>query len=348
MAALDFSSSRPVALWLLVCCVMIFVMVVLGGVTRLTRSGLSITEWNPVMGAIPPLSQRQWDETFDKYRQTPEYRKVNRGMNLAEFKSIFWVEYAHRLFGRSIGLVFLLPFLYFLARGRIGRPLVPKLLTMFVLGGLQGALGWYMVQSGLVDAPRVSPYRLTAHLALAVMIYGYVLWTALGLLHPAPAPGGAPSLRRFGLAVTGLIFLMMLSGGFVAGTRAGFAYNTFPMMAGRFIPEGLFLLEPAWSNLFENIATVQFDHRLLAYLLCLVIPAYWFLARRRALPARTRIAMHALPAMLAVQIALGITTLVYVVPIPLAAAHQAGALVLFTIALFINHNLRAGTSRTVP
>jgi len=334
--------NRRIALWLLACCALVFIMVVLGGVTRLTRSGLSIVEWDPIMGAIPPLSAPQWEATFDKYKQTPEYQKVNTGMSLSEFKSIFWVEYAHRLFGRSIGLAFLLPFLYFLLKGSIKRPLVPKLVIMFVLGGLQGALGWYMVRSGLVDEPRVSAYRLTAHLALAVVIYSYIFWTALGLLFPAEAKAGARGLRRFGIAATGLIFAMILSGGFVAGNKAGFAFNTFPLMNGRFAPEGLYALQPWWTNLFENIATVQFNHRLIAYLLLLAIPAYWYVAQRFALPNRVRYALHALLAMLAIQVALGIATLLFIVPVPLAAAHQAGALVLLTLALFVNHGLRRG------
>ena len=334
--------NRRIALWLLACCALVFIMVVLGGVTRLTRSGLSIVEWDPIMGAIPPLSAPQWEATFDKYKQTPEYQKVNTGMSLSEFKSIFWEEYAHRLLRLSIGLAFLLPFLYFLLKGSIKRPLVPKLVIMFVLGGLQGALGWYMVRSGLVDEPRVSAYRLTAHLALAVVIYSYIFWTALGLLFPAEAKAGARGLRRFGIAATGLIFAMILSGGFVAGNKAGFAFNTFPLMNGRFVPEGLYALQPWWTNLFENIATVQFNHRLIAYLLLLAIPAYWYVAQRFALPNRVRYALHALLAMLAIQVALGIATLLFIVPVPLAAAHQAGALVLLTLALFVNHGLRRG------
>ena len=338
--ALPAPHDKPIAVWLLACCALIFAMVVLGGMTRLTRSGLSIVEWNPVMGAIPPLSQTQWEETFDKYKQTPEYRHVNAGMSLAEFKGIFYVEWAHRLLGRLIGVVFLAPFVYFLVRRRIPRALVPKLVTMFVLGGLQGALGWYMVKSGLIDIPRVSPYRLTAHLALAVIIYAYIFWTALGLLHPRESLPPPARLRRFGAAVAALIFLMMLSGGFVAGNKAGFAFNTFPLMNGRFFPEGMYAMQPAWTNLFENIATVQFNHRAIAYLLCIVIPAFWWSARRAPLPARTRVGLHLLFGWLAVQVTLGIATLLYVVPIPLAAAHQAGALVLFSLALFVRHALR--------
>ncbi|MHB8535261.1 MAG: COX15/CtaA family protein [Sulfuricaulis sp.] len=341
---MDASSTprdKPIAVWLLTCCALIFAMVVLGGVTRLTHSGLSIVEWDPIVGAIPPLTHAQWEKTFDQYRQTPEYRKVNAGMSLTAFKGIFYVEWAHRLLGRLIGAVFLLPFLYFLARQRVRPALVPRLVIMFVLGGLQGALGWYMVKSGLIDIPRVSPYRLTAHLALAVIIYAYIFWTALGLLYPReslPPPG---KLRRFSTAVTVLIFLMILSGGFVAGNKAGFAFNTFPLMNGRLIPEGMYAMQPWWANLFENIATVQFNHRLIALLLVLVIPVFWWSAMRSALPARTRGGAHLLFGWLAVQVSLGISTLLLVVPVPLAAAHQAGALILFSIALFVRHALRA-------
>jgi heme a synthase len=337
-------AQRPVALWLLVCCALIFAMVVLGGVTRLTRSGLSIVEWNPIMGTLPPLSPAQWQETFAKYQQTPEYLKVNRGMVLEEFKSIFWLEYFHRLLGRAIGLAFLLPFLYFLARKRIQRSLVPKLMGMFVLGGLQGALGWYMVKSGLVHNPHVSQYRLTAHLAAAFIIYTYILWVALGLLFPQRQHQGGSAiagLRRYSLGVSALIFLMVLSGGFVAGLKAGYAFNTFPTMNGHWLPPGLFALHPLWHNFFENLATVQFDHRLIAYLLAVVIPLFWWRASKIKLPKRARLAIHLLLGMLAVQITLGITTLLFIVPVPLAASHQAGALVLFTLAIFVNHELRA-------
>ena len=355
---------RAIAFWLLTVCALIFIMVVLGGVTRLTRSGLSIVEWQPITGAIPPLTETQWLEIFAQYRETPEYQSVNAGMDLAGFKGIFWLEYFHRLLGRLIGLAFLLPFLYFLARKQIGRALAPKLWLLFALGAAQGLLGWLMVKSGLVDVPRVSPYRLTAHLGLAVLIYGAVLWVALGLLYPTTARDGGSAgnagaafrqsqaadtvapLRRFGLVVTGLIFLMIVSGGFVAGTHAGFVFNDWPFMHGRLVPEGLLALEPWWRNGFENLATVQFNHRLLAYLLCLTIPAYWLAARRHALDARARLLIHLLPAVLAVQVALGITTLLFVVPIPLAAAHQAGAVVLFTLALLLNHRLRSNPAQS--
>ncbi|MEW6313349.1 MAG: COX15/CtaA family protein [Pseudomonadota bacterium] len=338
----DFPYRRQVAAWLFVCCAMIFCMVVVGGVTRLTHSGLSIVEWQPLVGAIPPLNEAEWQETFEKYQQTPEYKSVNLWMKLDDFKSIFWVEYAHRLLGRSIGLVFLLPFVYFLMRRRIPPALTPQLVTMFVLGGLQGALGWYMVKSGLVSDPRVSQYRLTAHLGTAFLIYSYIFWVALGIWAPRtqqPAPQ-TTGLRRFAGVVVLLIFGMALLGGLVAGLRAGFAYNTFPLMGGRLIPDGLLELQPVWKNFFENITTVQFNHRMGAWLLMLVIPAFWLTTQRSSLSASARRASHALLAMFAVQIALGIGTLVMVVPVPLAAAHQGGALLLLTMALWVNHELR--------
>lgn len=346
MSPLAPAPTRQIALWLLICCALIFAMVVLGGVTRLTRSGLSMVEWDPIMGIIPPLSQMQWEDTFAKYQRFPEYQKINQGMSLEQFKSIFWVEYAHRLLGRSIGLVFLLPFLYFLVRRLLPRTLIPKLITMFVLGGLQGLLGWFMVKSGLVDRPHVSPYRLTAHLAMAVLIYGYILWVALGLLF-ARAENDVPTnrpLRRWGLAVTVAVCVMILSGGFVAGTKAGFAFNTFPLMNGQLIPEGVLAMKPVWSNFFENIATVQLDHRLIAYLLCFIIPLYWYRIQQADVSARTRAVAHTLLAALALQISLGVATLLLVVPVALAAAHQAGALLLFSAALFMNHELRASVS----
>jgi cytochrome c oxidase assembly protein subunit 15 len=338
-------SRRAIAIWLLVVCALIFIMVVLGGVTRLTHSGLSMVEWKPLVGTIPPLTHADWLELFEKYKLTPEYQKVNVGMELAGFQNIFWLEYFHRLLGRLIGLVFLLPFVYFLVRKQVERVLAPRLWLLFALGAAQGLLGWLMVASGLVDMPRVSPYRLTAHLGLAILIYAATLWVALGLIYPkTQAADSVVPLRRFGQAVTALVFFMILTGGFVAGTHAGFAFNDWPFMHGRLVPEGLYALEPWWVNLFENIATVQFNHRLVAYLLCLVIPAYWFAALRHRLEARTRALFHLLLAMLAAQVTLGIATLLYIVPVSLAAAHQAGALVLLTLALLVNHRLRAAKS----
>jgi cytochrome c oxidase assembly protein subunit 15 len=336
------SGPKPIAVWLLACCALVFVMVVVGGVTRLTHSGLSMVEWQPLVGTIPPLSQSDWEQVFLKYQATPEYQHVNRGMALDEFKGIFWWEYFHRLLGRAIGLVFFLPLLWFVVRGKIGRPLALKLAGIFVLGGLQGAMGWYMVKSGLVNDPRVSQFRLTAHLGLALAIYAAMLWTALDLLRPAHAPMNKSHRRlaRYALALAGLIFLMALSGGFVAGIRAGLAYNTFPLMNGHFVPPEILTLEPWWMNLFNNMATVQFDHRMIAWLLLLLVPAFWLATRRVPLPPRARLATHFLLGMLTIQVILGISTLLLVVPVPLAAAHQGGAVLLLTTSLWTSHELR--------
>lgn len=334
------SSTRPVALWLVVVAFLIFAMVVLGGVTRLTRSGLSIVEWNPVVGIIPPLGDAQWQAEFEKYRLTPEYREVNTGMSLDAFRRIYWVEWAHRLLGRLIGIVFFLPLIYFAIRRRIPASLLPKLIAVFVLGAMQGALGWFMVKSGLVDVPHVSPYRLTAHLALAVAIYGIVLWIVLDMRRPVVATWRAPAvLRQAGWIITGLVYLMILAGGLVAGTKAGFAFNTFPSMNGRFLPPGMFALEPLWKNFFENIATVQFDHRLLAYLLVIVVAGYWWRARAMTLPEGVRRAFHMLLVVLLLQVGLGIATLLWIVPVWLGALHQAGALAVFTVAVYLSHHL---------
>lgn len=339
----EYSHNKQIGIWLLICCVLIFCMVVLGGVTRLTGSGLSMVDWQPLMGIVPPLSEREWQASFEQYQQYPEYQQINRHMELAEYKTIFAFEYSHRVLGRLIGVVFLLPFLYFLFRGIIHRKQTPKFIAMFILGGLQGLLGWYMVKSGLVNDPHVSQYRLAAHLTAAIVIYGYILWNALQYLDPmtenAHVTGIGP-LRRHALGVTGLIFLMIISGAFVAGTHAGFVFNTFPLMYDNFIPPGLFALQPFYRNFFENLATVQFNHRLIAYLLILSILALWLLSRRHHFTRRTRLYFNLLLAMLVIQVALGISTLLLVVPVPLAAAHQACALLLFSLALLVNHKLR--------
>jgi cytochrome c oxidase assembly protein subunit 15 len=336
--------QKSIAIWLLICCAMVFAMVVVGGVTRLTNSGLSIVEWQPIVGTLPPITEKDWDELLEKYRETPQYQKINKGMSVDEFKSIFWWEYFHRLLGRLIGLVFFIPFVYFLIRKRIDRRLGIKLTGIFVLGGLQGFMGWYMVMSGLVNDPHVSQYRLTAHLGLAFIIFAALFWVALGLLSPEREKSAdnrtIQSLRRFSFGLTSLIFIMVLSGGFVAGIRAGLAYNTFPLMNGHFIPPEIFILEPWYRNFFDNMATVQFDHRLIAWLLAFLVPFFWFRSRKVELSDATRLACNFLLLMLAVQISLGIATLLYVVPIPLAASHQGGAMLLFAISLWVSHRLR--------
>jgi cytochrome c oxidase assembly protein subunit 15 len=333
--------NRVIAAWLLVCCVTIFAMVVLGGVTRLTGSGLSMVQWAPIMGVLPPLNAVEWQTAFDLYQQYPEYQLKNLGMGLEGFKSIFYFEWAHRVLGRTIGVMFAVPFLYFLLRGQISRPMIPKMFALFVLGGLQGLMGWYMVKSGLVDVPHVSQYRLTAHLSLAIVIYAYMFWLVMDLLAPARSVQRSHrTLAATSLGLLALVLLTVVSGGFVAGLKAGFAFNTFPLMNGQWIPENVLSLQPLWRNFFENIATVQFSHRVLAISLALCMVVFIGYAWPRVSAPRLRLGLILLLLAVITQVTLGITTLVLAVPIPLAAAHQAGAVLLLTAILFVVHQLR--------
>lgn len=333
-------TSRAVGWWLLGCCGLIFAMVVIGGITRLTESGLSIVTWAPIGGTLPPLDHADWQRLFDAYQQTPQYRHVNEGMSLEAFRTIFWWEYVHRLWGRLIGVAFLLPFLWFLASGRIARSLRWPLAGIFALGALQGALGWWMVASGLKDVPWVSPYRLTMHLGLALLIYAAMLWIALDLLRK-PAAGAAPAgVRRAALALAALVFVTILAGGFVAGTDAGLIYNSFPWMGDGLVPPDY--RNPALSlvhNTFENQPAVQLHHRVLAITTVLAVASFWLFARHRVTSTARR-ALDLLLAVVLVQATLGISTLLLQVPIPLAALHQAGAVTLLTAALFAAHTFR--------
>jgi cytochrome c oxidase assembly protein subunit 15 len=340
-ASMDERTRRQVATWLLTLCALLFIMIVVGGITRLTRSGLSIVEWQPIVGTLPPLSEADWLEAFGKYKLTPEYQQVNRGMSLPEFKRIFWWEYIHRLLGRLIGLGYLLPYMWFLLRRRLDAPNAWRLGLVFLLGAAQGVMGWYMVMSGLVDDPRVSQYRLTAHLGLAFAIFGAMFWIALDMLRPAAAPGANRTRLAGGaLALAALVFLMVLSGGLVAGIRAGYAYNTFPLMNGHFIPPEILMIEPWHLNFFNNMATVQFNHRLIAWLLMVVVPLVWWATWRSAAPRTARLAASCLLGALAVQVSLGISTLLLRVPVALGAAHQGGAVLVFAAALWLAHDLR--------
>jgi len=321
--------KSAVAGWLLLCAALVFAIVVVGGVTRLTRSGLSIVEWQPLVGTLPPLNENDWQALFAKYRETPEFKLVNFDMTLEGFKRIFWWEYIHRVLGRLIGLVFLLPFLWFWLRGRLDKPLAWKLGAVFMLGAAQGALGWYMVKSGLVDDPRVSQFRLTAHLGLALAIFFAQLWIALDLLKPR-----ARGLAGLAAALPLIVFFMALSGGMVAGLRAGSAYNTFPLMNGHVVPPEILMLDPWWKNFGYNMATVQFVHRGFFWLLAVLVPIAWW--RYRALPAA-----HVLGAAFVLQAALGIATLLLGVPVGLAAAHQGGAVLLLAAALWFGHERAA-------
>ena len=335
--------NRPIAVWLLVCAAMVLAMAVIGAITRLTESGLSMVEWKPLIGILPPLSEAEWNRVFDLYKATPEFRIYNSHMDLAGFQSIFWWEWFHRLWGQLIGFVFLIPFLRFWMQGRISPELWPKLAGLFLLGGLQGGIGWFMVKSGLVDSPNVSPYRLALHLGTAILIYALLLRTALGLLDPLPLAGWRPEaagLRRHTGWALGLVALTIVWGAFVAGSDAGLAYNTFPLMAGHWIPPEVNTLTPWWLNAFENTAAIQLIHRTLAILsgaVVLVLAARILNAR---LPGRAGRAALASAAMILVQIVLGIVTLLTVVWLPVAAAHQAGAILVVSTLVWLQFELR--------
>jgi cytochrome c oxidase assembly protein subunit 15 len=328
-----------VASWLLAVCGMLLVMIVLGGATRLTGSGLSIMEWAPLSGALPPMSTGAWERLFALYKQIPQYELVNHGMTLAGFKQIFWLEWVHRLWGRLIGVVFLVPLVVLGLRGAIGKGLWLRLAGLFVLGGLQGAVGWFMVASGFeADSTSVSAYRLVAHLALALLLYAAILWTALGVLHPLPAGtrrGGAFA-RLLGVAAV-LLPLTILAGGFTAGLHAGLIYNTFPLMGGSLVPTDYARLQPFLRNLTENVAAVQFDHRLLATLTALAVTAAAWFGVQPSQARRVRIAAGCMAAAVALQYGLGVATLLWVVPVPLAVAHQAVAVLLLTATLVTLH-----------
>lgn len=321
--------SKPIILWLGAVAALLFIMVVLGGVTRLTESGLSMVDWHPVTGWLPPLSDEAWQAEFEKYKTSPEYVKENSWMAVDDFKAIFWYEFLHRLLGRLIGVAFALPFLWFLATKQVPKALSPKLWLLLVLGGMQGVLGWYMVKSGLIDRPDVSHFRLAAHLGLAFVIYGYILWLMFGLLRPEE---GRP--EPLAIAIIGLVYLQIMSGALVAGLDAGFIYNTWPLIDGHFFVTGPYDYEGIWQNVLEDRKVVQFDHRMGAYLVTAAAAALWWRRRDSGRPA------HLLAAATVFQVVLGIVTLIAVVPVSLGALHQAGALILFSAALYAAFRLR--------
>jgi cytochrome c oxidase assembly protein subunit 15 len=335
--------DRAVQAWLLLVAGLVALMIVVGGATRLTDSGLSITEWQPIMGALPPLSDADWQEAFAKYRQIPEFQLVNKTMSLEGFKFIFWWEWAHRLLGRVIGATFALPLVYFWFSGALRPGLIAKLMGLLALGALQGAAGWYMVKSGLVDRVDVSQYRLALHLGLAFLILGLLLWLALDLgKEPDRAPGmtaGAGRQRLAG-AVVVLVFLQVLLGALVAGLDAGLAYNTWPLMDGALVPGGLGALTPWYLNLFDNVTTVQFNHRVAAYAVTALAVWQAWDARGAAEPLRASAAL--LAAAVIAQVALGVAALVAALPLPLALAHQAGAALVFALAVrHLHRTMRA-------
>ncbi len=328
------ANRRAIAIWLAAVAGLVFIMVVVGGLTRLTESGLSITEWKPVTGAIPPMTEEHWQKEFDLYRQIPQYQLINTGMSLDEFKTIYWWEWGHRFLGRLIGLAFFIPFVWFAVTRRVEKGLMPRLVFLFVLGGLQGVLGWWMVMSGLTERTEVSQYRLAAHLGLATVIFGALVWTVLDLLQGRKSRF-MDGLAKAAFALMLFVFFQTILGAFVAGLRAGFIYNTWPLMAGAWLPDGLLRMEPLWHNFFENHLTVQFQHRIAAYLLIAAAVWHWWAARKT--DAATGAGLLTLGIL--AQAALGIWTVLWVVPIPLGAAHQAGAMIVFALSIWHLHRL---------
>ncbi|CAN5304937.1 COX15/CtaA family protein [soil metagenome] len=331
----DDRQLRPVRWWLIVVAAMIALMVLVGGATRLTESGLSIVEWKPVTGTLPPLTAEAWNAAFAAYQQIPQYRELNAGMSLAEFKTIFWWEWSHRLLGRVIGMVYLLPFLWFLWRGVFTPDLKKRLWVIFGLGALQGFVGWWMVASGLTQRVEVSQYRLATHLVLALVIFASIVWTLRRLRAPAPQPAAA-RLRVTGIVLLALTFLQLYFGALVAGLRAGRVFNTWPEIDGALIPSAarLFFETPWWRNLFDNTLTVQFEHRMTAYLLLAIALAHAVDAARSGVAKSVANGALALLTAVMLQAVLGILTLLHEVPIDLALTHQAMAIVVLTLAVF--------------
>ena len=329
-------NNRHVAIWLFIVCAFVFAMVVVGGITRLTESGLSMVHWKPISGIIPPLNEAEWTAEFDAYKQYPEYQKINRGMSLDEFKNIFFWEYSHRVLGRLIGLVYALPFFYFLFRKKLKRAMKPHLWTLLFLGAGQGVLGWYMVKSGLVDRPDVSHYRLTAHLGLAILIYIYMFWMAMKLVLPkAKRALGRPNKLAYAFVI--IVFLQILLGGLVAGLNAGLVSNTWPLMFGQVIPDGL--MASGFLSIFDDPLTIHFEHRTIAYIITILAAYLWW--KLRSDPSTSvRFAANLVLFTVLLQVALGIFTIINMVAIPIAAAHQGGAVIALSAALYLLNRLR--------
>ncbi len=346
--------ARAIRLWLYAVAALVLAMVLVGGATRLTESGLSITEWKPVMGTLPPLSARDWHDAFEKYQAIPQYRALKAGMSLDAFKTIYWWEWTHRLLGRLIGAAFLLPFLWFMWRGWVAPALRPRLWFIFGLGALQGAVGWWMVASGLAERTEVSQYRLATHLILACAIYVALIWTARRLSsdNPRPLVGEGREVARLRVSAIMLLVLVLAQiylGALVAGLRAGYAYNTWPLIDAALVPDAaqLFFVTPLWRNFFENLLTVQFDHRMLAYVIFVVAAFHAFDVARTVTAGSARAGAFLLFAAITLQMALGIATLLLVVPLPLALLHQAMAMLILTATTLHAANVVERTPREI-
>lgn len=335
--------DHKVAVWLFAGCAMVAVILIVGGLTRLNQAGLSITEWEVVGGVIPPVGETQWQAAFERYRQFPEYQQLNKGMGLAAFKHIYWWEYTHRMLARGLGLLFVIPFAVFLLRRKIDLALAARLLGVFALGGLQGLLGWYMVQSGLMGEPYVSHLRLALHLGLAVLIFGLLFRVALSAWYGKAVHAGLtvlPLVRKAAWVLVALVFVQILYGGLVAGLKAGFVYNSFPKMGAYWIPPEIGLIAPWWSDMVNNPATVQLIHRVLALALSVMALGLWAVVRRGGPAGELARASHMLLALIAVQVAVGVGLLLAYVPVWLSAIHQILALAVFAAALWVEKLLQ--------
>lgn len=349
---LSLRNRSSIILWLLSGCLLIFMMVVVGGITRLTGSGLSITKWNVVTGTIPPLNEEQWHKEFDLYKQSPQYRKINAHFELSDFKGIYWWEYLHRLLGRLIGIVFLIPFLYFCFTKKLDRTLLIKTLFLFFLGGLQGFIGWYMVESGLVDIPSVSHLRLALHLVTAFITFGFTFWFALDLIHPRKVSMSSAQRKIFNFSIMALSFtvLQIIYGAFTAGLKAGYIYNTWPMMQGQWIADSFYfgLEKNGWQSLINDLSGVQVIHRYLAMVVTLIVVILYLKGRKQwkthELNDSQWMAVKMVTLFLTIQFLLGIFTLLYSVPILLGVLHQMGAFFLFASILYLLHRLQRGSA----
>ena len=340
------AGDRATRIWLGWMCWLVAAMVVIGGITRLTESGLSMAEWRPLIGWIPPLSAEEWERVFALYRETPEFRDLNSWMTLEDFRTIFWWEYIHRVWGRLLGVAFAVPFVVLLAMGKIRRSMLPRLVLLFVLGGLQGAIGWWMVKSGLVDDPAVSQYRLATHLSMALVIFGLLLWTVLDLTPPSQMGSAAsPMLRRGMVACLVFVSITIVAGAFVAGIDAGLVYNTLPLMGDGLVPPEYGVLSPWWRDAFENHATVQFHHRLIAIVTAILVLSVAHVGMRMDKRGSNPVGRAgtwmgpwgAMSVAVAVQVGLGIATLLAQVPVWLGALHQAGAVALLASVVWGLH-----------
>lgn len=325
--------NKAVILWLLSGCLLILLMVIIGGITRLTHSGLSMVNWNLFMGAIPPLNDLQWQETFELYKQSPEFKKINFNYTLSDFKSIFFWEYLHRLIGRFLGLVFIIPFIYFLIKKRLSKKLILQSIVLFCLGALQGAIGWWMVKSGLVERPDVSHYRLAVHLVTAFLTCSFTFWVALPLIITEKLKGN-PTFLKYTKILFYLVLIQIIYGAFVAGLNAGRGFNSWPKMGEKWIADAVYQLEPFWKNLIESPYGIQFIHRTLALIIVAFVLYIWFYSKKENISSLQQKSLNILLGVVIIQTLLGIFTLILFVPISLALTHQIVAFLLLMSVVF--------------